>query len=155
YVINDLTIHDGYIFIATNGGVYYSSDTAKNWIQVNENLSNLLISQITVLDGHLFVTTLGDGIWKRQIWETTDLNKISRVQYKVYPNPTNGFFSLETSDNIKQISVYDVMGNELQVIKNQFEDSITKMDLTHLAPGIYFIKLQTDKGSAIEKIIIQ
>lgn len=153
--INDIMISKDQLFVATKEGVYFSKDTGKNWQAINEGLRNLKVTQITELNGHLYIGTRGDGIWKRQIWETTDLNKISQVNYKFYPNPSNGFLSLESSENITQICIYDAVGNELQVIKNTSGNSIANIDLTHLAPGIYLIKLQTEKGSAIEKIIIE
>ncbi len=66
----------------------------------------------------------------------------------VSPNPTNGNVNVNSNFNIKSIALYDVQGRVLQTILNA-----NKLDISEKANGIYFLKINTEKGSKIEKII--
>lgn len=70
----------------------------------------------------------------------------------IYPNPTNGVFSIEAEcmQNIKISSITGVLVKELVVNNNK-----TTIDLTSFSSGIYFAKIITDKGSAIKKIVLE
>ena len=75
-----------------------------------------------------------------------DLNDIS---VSIYPNPSNGIFSISTNYNqISSIKAFDVFGKEIIIndrSKNTF--SIQK-------DGIYFLKINFDNGKMIHKKIM-
>ena len=66
----------------------------------------------------------------------------------VSPNPTNGNININSNFNIKSIALYDLQGRVLQTILNA-----NKLDISEKANGIYYLKITTEKGSKIEKII--
>nr|HPH83772.1 T9SS type A sorting domain-containing protein [Flavobacteriales bacterium] len=75
---------------------------------------------------------------------------------KIYPNPSTGYFQLKFNSEIKSgiISVIDISGK--LILEKQFNHSSTlNVDLTSLSKGIYFLKINTDNGIQIHKIIIQ
>ena len=69
----------------------------------------------------------------------------------VSPNPATIQVNVKSDSTIHSIQVYDVQGRILQT-KLAIEKQAT-IDLTGKAKGIYFLKVSTDKGTAIEKII--
>ncbi|CAM4119445.1 T9SS type A sorting domain-containing protein [Flavobacterium antarcticum] len=72
---------------------------------------------------------------------------------KIYPNPTAGilyFYGLNAKEN--RVSVYDISGKQI-VIPHTFVGE--KLDLSALQNGIYFLKIDSEKGSIQRKIILK
>lgn len=72
----------------------------------------------------------------------------------VYPNPSNGNVTIKTVGNtiLESAEVYAVNGKKLQT---HIFDSQQTLALNSLAGGLYFLKLNSKKGSLIKKLIIQ
>ena len=51
----------------------------------------------------------------------------------IFPNPTNDIINLNISQPT-HIELYDILGNKL------FEKFSTRLDLSDLSPGVYYIK---------------
>jgi Leucine-rich repeat (LRR) protein len=73
--------------------------------------------------------------------------------FSVFPNPSNDVLNISTKNNIEiqSIAVYDILGQlviALPSIKNA-----TKIDVSNLRTGNYFIKIKSDKGSSSLKFI--
>ncbi len=66
----------------------------------------------------------------------------------VSPNPTTSIINISSKNEIKSIELYDVQGRMLETVLN-----INVIDISNKTNGIYFLKITTDKGSKIEKII--
>lgn len=70
---------------------------------------------------------------------------------KVYPNPTNSFINISSEFGIESIQLYDIQG---RILETHFETStFTKIDISGKSNGIYFLKIKTDKGSKVEKVV--
>lgn len=67
---------------------------------------------------------------------------------KIYPNPTNDIINIESSTN-KSIEIFDINGR-LIISKENSNNSIS---LGSYPPGIYCIKIKTESGIVINKII--
>ena len=61
----------------------------------------------------------------------------------IAPNPTSGVLSISSLFEVKEIAIYSTLGELIS----------RKPDLSQQASGIYFVKITTDKGSVIRKII--
>jgi Leucine-rich repeat (LRR) protein len=70
---------------------------------------------------------------------------------KVYPNPSKGNVNINCNFNIKSIELYDVQGRILET--NLVNDVSKTIDISTKQNGIYFIKITTEKGIKVEKII--
>jgi hypothetical protein len=68
----------------------------------------------------------------------------------VYPNPSNGAFTLSLAVSGARVNVYDITGN--QVASMQMQSASEKIDLSHLSNGTYFLEINTSKGVYHEKI---
>lgn len=106
------------------------------------------------------VDVLSDGICKIDDILVTALNynAVEEVVFdsrlRIYPNPSNGLFSVKSSQNMEMVRVVNMQG---QVV---FETtaSATKnwIDLSHCNSGIYFvhIKLANDPDLTSRKILL-
>jgi Leucine-rich repeat (LRR) protein len=69
----------------------------------------------------------------------------------LYPNPTNGIIKINCDNSIKSIELYDLEG---RIIETTLEHTkTTQLDISNRANGIYFVKVATQNGEQIQKII--
>ena len=81
---------------------------------------------------------------------TTDL-EVSK--FSAYPNPTNDKWTITSTSEISNISLFDILGKQVQSLSpNNNEASI---DASSLGTGIYFAKIQGVNGSKTLKLIKQ
>jgi len=90
--------------------------------------------------------------------ETTYSNLNSAVfqldnSVSIAPNPTNGIVNITSKFNIKSMELFDVQGRILETSLEQ--SSTSKIDLSSKQNGIYFLKVNTENGSKVEKIVKQ
>ena len=87
-----------------------------------------------------------------------DVNEYSHnINVNVYPNPANDKLYIETltptqtPTQTPTIDVYDIYGRRQQTIVNG--QQTLSIDLSELNAGIYFIKITTEEGSIVKRII--
>lgn len=69
----------------------------------------------------------------------------------MYPNPTKDNLYITADNPIKSIELYDVQG---RIVKQEkYNKKQVNVTIANQAPGIYFIKISTEKGVNTEKII--
>jgi hypothetical protein len=81
------------------------------------------------------------------------VNPILNDLISIYPNPVKDVVNITIKDNstIKTIELYDIQGRLLQT--QLVNDITSQINLTERANGMYFIKINTDLGSKVEKLI--
>ncbi len=68
-----------------------------------------------------------------------------------FPNPTKDKINVSATSNIKNIHVYDVQG---RLLETGFYDNVSAtVDLSRYNHGIYLLKINTDNGASIQKVI--
>ncbi|NNT72526.1 T9SS type A sorting domain-containing protein [Flavobacterium sp. IMCC34852] len=71
----------------------------------------------------------------------------------IYPNPSNGIVNIKGDFNIKSIQLFDVQGRILQT--NIVNENNTTIDIAAQNVGVYFIRVVSDKGIKVEKLVKQ
>ena len=79
---------------------------------------------------------------------------IKSYALRIYPNPTENYFIVETDILPKQISVYNNIGTEI-IENSTIESQQTKIDLTAQPVGIYLIKIIGFDGKITTQKIIK
>jgi len=69
------------------------------------------------------------------------------IQCVIYPNPTKGVLNIQSNDDIKTIVVYNTLGTLVQT------ENLKTFSISALPQGMYFINIQTEKGSITKRII--
>lgn len=69
----------------------------------------------------------------------------------VYPNPAKSKINIKADNAIKSIVIYDVQGRILEIISGETKESL--IDISNKANGVYFLKISTNKGSKIKKVV--
>jgi hypothetical protein len=71
--------------------------------------------------------------------------------FLVYPNPVSSILNIESSYIIKSISIMDVNGRI--IFQNENDSDAMTVNTEMLSSGMYLLKVTTDSGSSIEKIV--
>ena len=73
--------------------------------------------------------------------------------FTVYPNPAKAYLNITAKEtiNVKSISVYNTLGQLVLVVTNA--DKASKIDVSSLKSGNYFVQIKTDKGSSSAQFI--
>lgn len=80
---------------------------------------------------------------------TNPENSISKV--KIYPNPSNAIWNIESTNAIDNLELIDISGKSMQsFIPNAIQ---FQLDGSSLSSGVYFVKIKSGLDFAIQKII--
>jgi len=70
---------------------------------------------------------------------------------KIYPNPNRGEFTVECANGLYNIELTDVSGRI--ILSGSSESYQMKINIMHLASGIYYAKIKAGKGYEVFKIV--
>jgi len=70
---------------------------------------------------------------------------------RVYPNPTNGNLLINAKENIENIKVINLAGQEVMTVDNNGLNA--QLDLSNLPSGAYILKIATDQTVATYQIV--
>jgi hypothetical protein len=104
---------------------------------------------------------------------TVGIQEINPISCTVYPNPTTGELRITNYElRITSIDVFDVYGRKLleqkaegrkqkensppvipNEVRNLNNNDRVVLDISHFPAGIYFLKIDTDKGEIMKKIM--
>lgn len=79
-----------------------------------------------------------------------DIKEITDATISVFPNPTTGSVTITMSSGNAAVEIADATGKTLRVIAMSSGD---KVDLSAYETGVYFLRIKTDAGSAIERVV--
>jgi endonuclease I/chitodextrinase len=71
--------------------------------------------------------------------------------FVIYPNPSNGNFTIGNTNQTYSIEVYDLIGRKIYERTKTTEPTLSLLEATK---GMYFVKITTETESIIKKIII-
>lgn len=80
----------------------------------------------------------------------TSLGNVNQTT-KLFPNPPNTSITIDNSLLVEEISIYESQGKLLMSMKPK--GSKIQIDISHLAPGVYYLKLSGKDTTTVHKII--
>ncbi len=164
--------------LATPNGSVFSMDTSgivfKTLHMFTRNLGGSEPTcTLTQIGSELFGTTSAGGDSTNMIYEhglifkladstiTTGTNQLSVVggQWSVYPNPSNGKFTIQSSVASCQwsVEVYNVLGQNVYSTNYPLTTSHYSLDLSGQPNGIYFYRVVANNGNVLGegKLVIE
>jgi hypothetical protein len=76
----------------------------------------------------------------------------SDAKLSIYPNPTTGQLTIKNGQlTIEKVEIYDIYGRTVGA--NLRVCSQSTIDISHLANGIYLVKVKTEEGEIVKKIV--
>ena len=74
---------------------------------------------------------------------------LAETYLNVYPLPVKHILTISTNATIQRVIVYDVVGGIVMQKQN-----VTKIDVSNLLAGNYFVQIETDKGTFTKPIVV-
>ncbi|MGK6343514.1 T9SS type A sorting domain-containing protein [Chryseobacterium sp. DT-3] len=168
--------------ICANNYLYFlNGDSQKVW-KTNGTVSNTMPMDIFVInddnqllpneniekiatDGERLYLSIATKNHGSELYEVTDTlpvylatddirrtaEKNTNVDIQVYPNPVVEYFSVKSKGNykIETVKVFDAAGKLIKNVTNTND----KINVSDLSSGIYFIRVKTEKGEHLGKVI--
>ena len=75
------------------------------------------------------------------------------IDFKYYPNPVANFLKLNSKENIEEINIYNILGQE--VMHRKISSRSAQIDLSNLPVGAYIAHVQIDSRVGTIKILKQ
>ena len=134
-------------------GTWYQADVAFNTgSNASLTVDNVEMVQIFAA-GPIGYTIYMDNIYFHNNDTSLGTTDLEVSKFSAYPNPTNDKWTISSTSEISNISLFDILGKQVQSLSpNNNEASI---DASSLGTGIYFAKIQGVNGSKTLKLIKQ
>lgn len=116
------------------------------------------VSMVDNVNGLLNTVDLVQAFYDTNLADECDpsvmsVNEVDEIEFDVYPNPSNGSFTIDTQINgAYDVSVLDMTGRKVYS-KQNFNGKVT-MDL-NIPSGVYFVTINSDGMSLMKKLIIE
>ncbi|MBX7042770.1 MAG: T9SS type A sorting domain-containing protein [Ignavibacteria bacterium] len=172
YAIAVSPVNREHLYIATELGVYATTNGGKNWFEFNEGLPIVRTYDIHYhpVDRTLRIATIGRGVWKAKAIDAvvslqTTLNELPDkfTLYQNYPNPFNPSttirFDLAVTGMVKLV-IYNSLGQKVSDLfygdltngSHEIVWNATDENGNELPAGIYFLKLNSGNLSRSIKL---
>lgn len=145
FTFNNINLpHSAANELASNGFVKFKAatySTLENGIEVNNNANIYFDYNVPVLTNTAQIT-ISDLV------PNLAVEPFLAESISVYPNPTSGLLVIETN-TLQKVEIYTISGILIETTdKNQ-------INLSHYSKGIYLVKISTDEGIALKKVILE
>ncbi len=149
------------IWAGTEIGIFESTDNGLSWHYADNGLPAVSVWQMYIQDQQIVIATHGRGIWTASQWPggIDDTGLESEFKILTYPNPSNGFITLEMESPViapLRIRVYDPLGKIYysftdEKVENHFS---RRLNLTSLKKGTYLISLDISGRNYTSRIVL-
>ncbi len=150
-------IRDSLLYLLTNAGIkVLNTNTLEIIKEYPFKFKLSLTNKIFYHNGKIYVPT-SDELGKIYVWNdellTSNQSNISdEPEIQVYPNPADGYVTIENTDNeTMHCSLLNMAGYEILTRKGTSKLTI---ETTEVPDGLYIVKLETAKGIRYSKILI-
>ncbi len=80
------------------------------------------------------------------------VNFSQQHQVRIIPNPAKGSITLAGAENYDAIGVFDMAGKSLGLLHGNAKHIY---DISHLQPGVYFLKFVNAQGQTVQKLVVR
>jgi hypothetical protein len=97
------------------------------------------------------------GLMKQLMFEddVKEIETNNNVNVNIYPNPVSDKLYIATEEEVKEVVVYSITGVIVGQQSTVNSQQTLTIDLSDLKSGIYFVKINTEKGNIVKRIIKQ
>ncbi|MEW4922317.1 T9SS type A sorting domain-containing protein [Algibacter sp. 2305UL17-15] len=106
---------------------------------------------VALIGNRMYMSLQSQGRIVSAIDVTMSSEEFAISQFSLYPNPVKSQFTIQlnTSVQLEKVTLYNTLGQYLYSAKT------SKVDVSNLKTGIYFVEVETNKGKSAKKIIVE
>jgi hypothetical protein len=81
--------------------------------------------------------------------------QVTSDKLQVYPNPTSGELTIMNNEQLtmNSVEVYDVYGRKHLTVLQSYGLTVLNLDIAAFASGVYFLRIQTEQGVIMKKVV--
>ena len=98
-----------------------------------------------------YAATLNDPEQNYVVIDLTSTNENQALDFKLYPNPTNGLITIEL-EGLQIVMVYNALGQAL--LNKEANSDMLRLNLSGFGNGLYWIKVMAQDEMAVKPIVI-
>lgn len=91
-----------------------------------------------------------NGTVYRFLRQPLSVEDFSQNDFEIYPNPASQFLTIKTKAENYNFNIYNSFGQHVNATLSE-----NRIDISNLSSGIYFLKIETETGSATKKFMKQ
>ncbi|PQB04782.1 T9SS type A sorting domain-containing protein [Aureitalea marina] len=151
---------DDGLYVGMNYGIYYIDDTFSEWQPFNNNLPNVIITELEInqADGKIYAGSYGRGLWASEKYDSQLAAEqfLNDATVALFPNPAQDEFTLVLSEpDQTDIRVFNLSGQQLIYQADVDVNGPHRVNVSGLAAGVYFVRVSTAKGSVTKRLIVK
>ena len=128
-----------------NPNATLSGDTGRHTLIVGANPFTITVTaedDTTIQNYTVTVTRANSG---------SGISETTMGEINIYPNPTTGQLTINNEQlTINNVEIYDIYGRNVHSFTRSLVHSI---NISHFPSGIYFVKIQTELGEVVKKVV--
>ena len=131
-----------------------SDDSDQVWEEATVGTASITGTSGTYIAFKFVSTDAAGGNWTiDNISVNAPVTSVNGVTFstKLYPNPVSNMLNISSEENISSVELLNVIGQRIST--QDVNAKTTKINTENLVKGVYFVKVNTDNGSAITKIV--
>ena len=140
------------VMLATETGIWTTEDINASqvvWTPQNNGFPNVRVDMLDIRPDNNKVVA---GTHGRTVFTTTwgnsgKINKIKKIDFKIYPNPVDDFLTLQLNNPAQTVQIIDMNGKI--VLEKKLSSNNEKLSVFSLSKGVYLVKI----GNTIKKMI--
>ncbi len=137
------------VSVSPDGNKVYITDANADTVSIINTATNTVSATIPVGNHPIafgnFISSYTTGI--------ASIN-IEPESIEVYPNPTNGKIQVISKQySVSSIEIYNVFGENIYQLPITAHRSPITIDLSDKPSGVYIVKVKTEKGVVVKKVI--
>lgn len=169
-----IPVSDGMVYLAATSTGLYATDTlmgtATQWVRQGELTIGAVVCDMIDFrqsDGRVVLATHANGIFSATITSVNDIVTVpdlehqASLQVSLYPNPAtdvvNIRYSLEKAEDA-EIVILEELGRMIRAVKHENSvvgDQIEQVNISDLAPGVYYVRLTAGEIVETKGLIVQ
>lgn len=146
--------------ICTGQSVSLTATGAVGYVWNTSQLGNSIVVSPTITSNYTVTGTNALGcsatfVITQSVSACTDIHSLNTHQpeVKIYPNPSNGIFTISVMALDATIDIYNSVGQ--RIVSTPPKTIYTTLDLSSYPSGIYLIKVKSDSWEVVQKLIKQ
>jgi hypothetical protein len=156
--INDILLHpeydDNVIFVATDGGIYYTVDAGESWDRLGDNMPIIEVYDMVYnpVNNELVAGTFARGIQTFDLEQVnldnnpSTLDNIPEFAISLYPTVTTNQITAKWSDcGFEKYFISSTNGRLIE--KGQVVGDMLTLDVSYLSSGSYVLTLESNDGA--------
>jgi hypothetical protein len=155
--------NNNHVMLATETGIWTTDKINApdvEWVADNSGLANVRVDmlQLRESDNTIIAATHGRGL-AYTTWDLTTAvpERPAEDNLSMYPNPSDGMVNIEFNSKFENVDVVVFSVNGQKVHEEKIADTRdnARINLEHLLPGQYIIRISSNEATYDNKIVIR